>query len=105
LLALAIGLQNAVARRLGVPDLNTTVLTLTLTGIAADSKWAGGSHPNPGRRLAATATMFLGAAIGAVLLFRLGVAAPLALALLLLAFNGVVAHRISSSSDPWTRGA
>ena len=105
LLALAIGLQNAVARRLGVADLNTTVLTLTLTGIAADSTWAGGSHPNPGRRLAATATMFLGAAIGAALLFHVGVAAPLALALLLLAFNGVVAHRISSSSDPWTRGA
>ncbi len=30
LLGLAMGLQNAVARRLGVPDLTTTVLTLTL---------------------------------------------------------------------------
>jgi len=27
------GLQNATARRLAVPDLTTTVLTLTLTGI------------------------------------------------------------------------
>jgi hypothetical protein len=32
LLALAMGLQNAVARRLAVADMTTTVLTLTLTG-------------------------------------------------------------------------
>jgi uncharacterized membrane protein YoaK (UPF0700 family) len=44
-LGLAMGLQNAVARRLGVPDLTTTVLTLTLTGLAADSAPAGGSSP------------------------------------------------------------
>jgi uncharacterized membrane protein YoaK (UPF0700 family) len=74
LLALAMGLQNAVARRLGVPDLTTTVLTLTLTGLAADSTLAGGKNPNPGRRLLATATMFLGAAIGALLIFMPGAA-------------------------------
>src|SRR5829696_3265410 len=34
-LALAMGTQNAMARRLAVPDLTTTVLTLTLTGVAA----------------------------------------------------------------------
>ena len=37
LLALAMGGQNAVARRLAVPDLTTTVLTLTVTGLVADS--------------------------------------------------------------------
>jgi uncharacterized membrane protein YoaK (UPF0700 family) len=102
LLALAMGLQNATARRLGVPDLTTTVLTLTLTGIAADSTLAGGTNPNPGRRLVATATMFLGAAIGAVLVFHVGVSAVLALALALLVLNGIVAYRQSSSSDAWT---
>jgi len=40
-------LQNATARRLGVPDLTTTVLTLTLTGLAADSKLAGGRNTRP----------------------------------------------------------
>ncbi|MGW0581966.1 YoaK family protein, partial [Streptomyces sp. NPDC002920] len=50
LLGLAMGLQNAVARRLGVPDLTTTVLTLTLTGLAADSAPAGGAGPRAGRR-------------------------------------------------------
>ena len=47
LLALAMGVQNATARRLAVPDLTTTVLTLTLTGIAADSQLAGGSGQTP----------------------------------------------------------
>lgn len=104
LLALAMGLQNATARRLGVPDLTTTVLTLTLTGIAADSTPAGGTNPNPARRLLATATMFLGAAIGAVVIFHVGISAVLALALALLVLNGIVAYRQSSSSDPWTLG-
>lgn len=44
LLATAMGIQNAAARRLAVPDLTTTVLTLTLTGIASDSRLAGGAR-------------------------------------------------------------
>lgn len=36
LLALAMGAQNAAVRRLRVYDLTTTVLTMTLTGVAAD---------------------------------------------------------------------
>ncbi|MFE7510010.1 YoaK family protein [Streptomyces sp. NPDC057540] len=35
-LACGMGLQNAVVHRLGVPDLTTTVMTRTLTGLAAD---------------------------------------------------------------------
>jgi len=105
LLALAMGIQNAIARRLGVPDLTTTVLTLTLTGLAADSRMAGGSHPYPGRRLAATATMFLGAAVGAVLVLRVGAHAVLVLVLVLLALTAIAAYRSSSSSAPWTAGS
>jgi uncharacterized membrane protein YoaK (UPF0700 family) len=102
LLALAMGLQNAAARRLAVPDLTTTVLTLTLTGLAADSSLAGGNAPNVGRRLLAVATMFAGALIGAILVFQVSVSAVLALALLLLIANGIAAYRMSSSTDPWT---
>lgn len=104
LLGLAMGVQNAVARRLGVPDLTTTVLTLTLTGLAADSTLAGGTNANPVRRILATVVMFLGAAIGAVLIFHVGVSAVLALTLALLAVNGIAAHRFSSSTEPWTTG-
>jgi uncharacterized membrane protein YoaK (UPF0700 family) len=41
--AVAMGLRNAVVRKLAVPDLTTTVLTLTVTGLAADSRLAGGA--------------------------------------------------------------
>ena len=40
LLAIAMGIQNATVRRLAVPELTTTVLTMTLTGIGADSTLA-----------------------------------------------------------------
>jgi uncharacterized membrane protein YoaK (UPF0700 family) len=105
LLALAMGVQNAAARRLAVPDLTTTVLTLTLTGLAADSTLAGGKNPHPGRRLQATAVMFLGAAVGAFLVFHAGVVAVLALAFALLVVNGIASYRFRSSSETWTVGA
>lgn len=70
LLAMPMGLQNAAIRRLAVPDMTTTVLTLTLTGIAADSSLAGGDNPRLGRRVGAVAVMLVGALIGAAFLRR-----------------------------------
>jgi uncharacterized membrane protein YoaK (UPF0700 family) len=90
------GLQNAAARHVAVPDLTTTVLTLTLTGLAADSKLAGGSNPRVGRRLLATGAMFLGAVVGALLVLRVGVGAVLLLALTLLSVNAIAACRLGS---------
>jgi uncharacterized membrane protein YoaK (UPF0700 family) len=43
--AIAMGMRNAAVRKLAVPDLTTTVLTLTITGLAADSSLARGSTP------------------------------------------------------------
>ena len=68
LLGLAMGGQNAVARRLAVPDLTTTVLTLTVTGMAADSRLTGGPGSRAGVRLLSVLAMFLGALIGAALI-------------------------------------
>jgi uncharacterized membrane protein YoaK (UPF0700 family) len=68
LLALAMGVRNATVRRLGVPDLTTTVLTMTLTGLAADSGLAGGSGRGSLRRAGAVLAMLCGAAAGALLL-------------------------------------
>lgn len=104
LLAFAMGLQNATARRLGVPDLTTTVLTLTLTGLAADSHFAGGTNPNIVRRLIAAGAMFAGALIGAVLIFHVGVSAVLGVALGLQVVNAIAGYRLSTSTDPWTVG-
>ncbi len=77
LTAVAMGLRNATVRRLAVPDLTTTVLTLTLTGIAADSSLAGGSNTRLGRRLTAVVAMLAGATLGAVLMSSWGLAVPL----------------------------
>jgi uncharacterized membrane protein YoaK (UPF0700 family) len=68
LLALAMGSQNATARRLAVPDLTTTVLTMALTGVAADVR--NGSGQAMTRRLLSVATMFSGAVVGAALVLH-----------------------------------
>ena len=83
--ALAMGLRNAVVRKLGVPDLTTTVLTMTLTGLAADSRLAGGKGDRSGRRMLSIAAMCIGATTGAVLLGRVGLAAALSVAALAVA--------------------
>jgi uncharacterized membrane protein YoaK (UPF0700 family) len=102
-LSLAMGLQNATARRLAVPDLTTTVLTLTLTGFAADSSIAGGGNPRPGRRMIATAAMFAGAAVGALLLLRVSTGAVLALVLVLLVMALAAAAWQWRSTETWTQ--
>lgn len=80
LTGLAMGFRNATIRQLKVPDLTTTVLTLTITGLAADSSAAGGANANWGRRIGSVAAIFLGAAIGAYLVTHGGLVAPLLLA-------------------------
>jgi len=77
LLAFAMGVRNATVRRLKVADISTTVLTMTLTGLAADSQLAGGEGKGGWRRGAAVASMLVGAIAGALL-----VKADLALVLL-----------------------
>jgi uncharacterized membrane protein YoaK (UPF0700 family) len=79
LTALAMGLRNATVRKIAQPDLTTTVLTLTITGLAADSSFAGGSNPRWQRRVMSILLMFAGAALGALLL-RHSLALPLAMA-------------------------
>jgi uncharacterized membrane protein YoaK (UPF0700 family) len=79
LTALAMGLRNATVRKIAQPDLTTTVLTLTITGLAADSSFAGGSNPRWQRRVMSILFMFAGAAVGALLL-RHSLALPLAIA-------------------------
>ena len=88
LLAAGLGLQNATVRRLAVADVTTTVLTLTLTGLAADSWFAGGNNPRAGRRVAAVGLMAAGALVGALLL-RVDVALPVLAAALLVALAAV----------------
>jgi uncharacterized membrane protein YoaK (UPF0700 family) len=103
ILGLAMGSQNAAARRLAVPDLTTTVLTLTLTGIAADSRLAGGPGGHPGRRFVSVAAMFLGALVGALLVLDGDLVLQLSIAAVLMALTALAAHRLSRGDPGWTR--
>jgi uncharacterized membrane protein YoaK (UPF0700 family) len=102
-LALAMGVQNASVRRLAVPDLTTTVLTLTVTGIGADSALGGGQGSKSGRRFISVLAMFLGAFVGAVLILHLDVAIPLVLALAITVVVAVVSLRSGRANPTWTR--
>jgi uncharacterized membrane protein YoaK (UPF0700 family) len=81
--AVALGMQNAAARELAVPDATTTVLTMTLTGFAADLRQRNGQVLL--RRLLAVAAMLVGALAGAVLVLRQSATEALALAVVLVA--------------------
>jgi uncharacterized membrane protein YoaK (UPF0700 family) len=85
LLALAMGIRNATVRKIGFPDLTTTVLTMTITGLASEplNRDTRGAHL---RRLGAVATMLIGALAGG-LLVKANLAAPLWLAATI-AFGG-----------------
>jgi uncharacterized membrane protein YoaK (UPF0700 family) len=90
-LSLTMGAQNATARKLAVPDLTTTVLTLTITGMAADSPLAGATGARLARRLISVAAMFLGALAGALLVLHVHIVYPLVIALVILVAVAVIA--------------
>jgi uncharacterized membrane protein YoaK (UPF0700 family) len=94
LLGLAMGLQNAVARRLAVPDLTTTVLSQTLTGLAADIRRFGGPGSRAGRRLLSACAMALGAFSGATLVLHVHVLIAFAVPLVLLVGTAAFAYRL-----------
>ena len=103
-LPLAMGIQNAVARRLAVPDLTTTVLTMTLTGIAADLRAKDHGRAGLSRRVLAVATMFAGGACGALLVLHVGATAALGLATGLLAVVTAGAALAARQPGPWRAG-
>lgn len=88
-LATGMGLQNSTAYRLGARDLKTTVLTLTITGLAADSKLSGGSGTKPHRRIGSVCARLAGAAVGASLL-QITTSGVLALSAILVAAVAIV---------------
>ena len=93
------GLRDGTAvRRLAVPGLTTTVLTMTLTGIAADVR--SSNRNTLGRRLAAVSAMLIGGLSGAVVALKTSAAAALAAASLLVAV--IFASAAPASRSPAT---
>lgn len=102
LLGLGMGLQNATVRSLAVPDLTTTVLTLTLTGISSDRAAKGRSGGQLGRRAVSVASMFVGGLVGAALIESGHRAWPLLIAFILLGAVAAGSARTVRSTDKWT---
>ena len=67
-LALGMGVRNTTARAVAVPDLNTTVLTMTITALASGLPVFGGSGQGTVRRTSAVVAMLAGAIAGALLI-------------------------------------
>jgi len=101
--SVALGIQNAVVRHLAVPDMTTTVLTMTLTGIGSDLRKK--DLATAGRRLIAVLAMLIGAGIGAVLVLRLGVSAGIVAVTILLAVALVGAAIASRGTPDWAISA
>jgi uncharacterized membrane protein YoaK (UPF0700 family) len=102
--AIAMGVQNTVARRLAVPDLTTTVLTMALTGIAADRRpHAGGRDTETSRlrRALAVVAMLVGAIVGAELVLHVGPAAGFGLAVAILAAVAAAAAFLAGRPGAW----
>jgi hypothetical protein len=102
-LATSMGTQNATARLLAVPDLTTTVLTLTITGIAADSALVGGTGSKAGRRLVSVTAMLVGALAGALFVVHAQIVYPLAIALAAVAIIAVTTRVLACSDPAWAR--
>src|SRR5215469_10675773 len=67
ILAWAMGLQNILMRRWGIPDLATNLMTLTFAGLHADSTLGGGNNPRALRRGLSILIFAVSAAFGAFL--------------------------------------
>jgi uncharacterized membrane protein YoaK (UPF0700 family) len=97
--AAALGAQNAVVRELAVPDMTTTVLTMTLTGIGSDLRKRDLS--TAGRRLVVVIAMLLGAVIGALLVDGPGVPAAFVVVVVVTAAALVSTSVTSHGSPSW----
>jgi len=112
LLAIAMGVQNAVARKLAVPDMTTTVLTMLLTGLGADFRAVmrergradradRSALSDLGRRLLVVATMLAGAVSAAWLVLNVSPLSALSLGTALLAVAAIGAAVAASRPGHW----
>lgn len=100
-MAAVMGVQAATAKRLKVAEVTTVVVTSTITGLASDSKLAGGDSQYWQRRALAVALIMAGAVAGAAALnvgLWLGLAISAVISVAVAAF-GYVRHRRERGAD------
>ncbi|MCR3739623.1 YoaK family protein [Actinomadura sp. NPDC048955] len=95
-LAVSMGWQYAIVRRLEVPDLRTVVVTTTLTALVGER---GQHRAALARRGLSIAALLLGAAIGALLIRHVSVSAPLWCAAVLLVVVAVASFLAARRPD------
>ena len=96
----AMGLQAAVARRLGVAEVTTVVITSTITALAAANPLTGGDPKAlTGRRIGAVVGMLAGALAGA-LLVKIDLSVPIAVAAVVVAAVAVLLLRFAATQPP-----
>ena len=100
-MATVMGVQAATAKRLKVAEITTVVVTSTITGLASDSKLAGGNSQFWQRRALAIGLILVGALAGAAALhvglwLGLGISAALSIAV---AIAGYVRHHRERGAD------
>ncbi|WFE97211.1 YoaK family protein [Micromonospora sp. WMMD987] len=108
LLALVLGAQAAAVKHIGIRDLSTVVVTMTMVNLSADSRAAGGPGTAWLRRFGAITAMGLGAFVAAVLTLRVNGAVALLVAGVLLALGttliAVIRHREVAAATPTDDG-
>ena len=77
------------------------MLTLTVTGIFADGRLAGGTGSKVGRRLLSALAMFLGGLVGALLVLHASAALAIAVASIVLTAVAVTAAARSRADRSW----
>jgi uncharacterized membrane protein YoaK (UPF0700 family) len=102
ILAIAMGMRSVTARRMGISDVSTIVVTLTLSNLAADALLPGATYQAAGVRLFSLGAILVGAAAGALVLLHLGPAVVLTLAtvLVLVVTIGFAAARTPDTASP-----
>lgn len=100
--AVALGIQNAVVRQIAVPDMTTTVLTMTLTGIGSDLRKR--DFVTVTRRLIAVFSMLIGAGVGALIVLNLGISAGIGAVILMLLIALTGAALAARGSPTWATG-
>ncbi len=101
LLAFAMGIQAAGTNRLRIPGLErTTVLTTTMTLVAADSFASRENHAVSVRWLVSILVLVAGAAVGAELYSHVGLTVPLAVAAALIGIVALGAYALDVRERP-----
>jgi uncharacterized membrane protein YoaK (UPF0700 family) len=101
-LAVAMGIQTAAARRLAVPDLSTTTFTQLITATMIDSALGGGKGSQAGRRIVPFAAILAGAVVGTLFVVAGHIVPPLMIASVVIGAVAVTTWLLRKSTGRWT---